>query len=81
MSRWRTQLPAGMFLKSEGFASSLADPIGHYTLPQFCDKEALPCGSPVPLETFIRYAVSFQQQLVPMLEDVLVKLAPTSRRP
>ena len=26
MSRWRTQMPAGMFLKSEGFASSLADP-------------------------------------------------------
>jgi hypothetical protein len=39
-------MPAGMFLKSEGFASSLADPIGHYTLPQFCDKEALPVFRP-----------------------------------
>lgn len=72
MNRWLTQMPAGMFLKSEGFASSLADPIGRYTLLQFCDEEALPCGSPVPLETFNRYAVSFQQQFVPMLEDVLV---------
>jgi cation diffusion facilitator CzcD-associated flavoprotein CzcO len=75
MNRWRTQMPAGMFLKSEGFASNLADPIGRYTLQQFCDEAALPCGdAPVSLETFTRYAVSFQQQLVPMVEDVLVTM-------
>src|SRR5205085_2016940 len=72
MKRWRTQMPAGMFLKSEGFASNLADPIGRYTLQQFCDETALPYGSPVSLETFTRYAVSFQQQFVPMVEDVSV---------
>lgn len=73
MSRWRTQMPAGMFLKSDGFASSLADPAGHYTLQQFCDQAALPYGNvPVSLETFTRYAISFQQNLVPMVEDVLV---------
>jgi thioredoxin reductase len=75
MDRWRTQMPAGMFLKSEGFASNLADPTGHYTLQRFCNEAALPYGNvnvPVPLETFTRYSVSFQQRLVPMVEDVSV---------
>jgi cation diffusion facilitator CzcD-associated flavoprotein CzcO len=75
MNRWRTQMPAGMFLKSEGFASSLADPTGRYTLQQFCREAALPYGSaPVSLETFTRYALSFQQHLVPMVEEVLVTM-------
>jgi 2-polyprenyl-6-methoxyphenol hydroxylase-like FAD-dependent oxidoreductase len=26
MQSWRSDMPAGMFLKSEGFASSLSDP-------------------------------------------------------
>ncbi|MCP3459235.1 NAD(P)-binding domain-containing protein [Bradyrhizobium sp. CCGUVB23] len=75
MHRWRTQMPAGMFLKSEGFASNLADPIGRCTLQQFCNEEALPYeDARVSLETFTRYAVSFQQRLVPMVEDVLVTM-------
>ena len=75
MHRWRTQMPAGMFLKSEGFASNLADPIGRCTLQQFCEEEALPYeGARVSRETFTRYAVSFQQRLVPMVEDVLVTM-------
>jgi cation diffusion facilitator CzcD-associated flavoprotein CzcO len=73
MNRWRTQMPAGMFLKSEGFASNLADPFGRCTLQQFCDEAALPYeGELVSLETFTRYAMSFQQPLVPMVEDVSV---------
>lgn len=75
MNRWRTQMPAGMFLKSEGFASNLADPAGDYTLQQFCNEAALAYANvPVSLETFTRYAVSFQQRLVPMVEDVSVSM-------
>src|SRR5258707_13455325 len=75
MNRWRTQMAASMFLKSEGIASELADPTGRYTLQQFCDEAALPYGSaPVSLETFTRYALSFQQRLVPMVEDVSVTM-------
>jgi cation diffusion facilitator CzcD-associated flavoprotein CzcO len=75
MNRCWTQMLAGMFLKSEGFASNLADPTGRYTLQQFCDEAGLPYGSaPVSLETFTRYALSFQQHLVPMVEDVLVTM-------
>jgi hypothetical protein len=43
MNRGRTQMPAGI-LKSEGFASSLADPTGHNTLQQFCEQAARPYG-------------------------------------
>lgn len=75
MHRWKARMPKGMFLKSEAFASNLADPTGSYTLQQFCAEEALPYphgSSPVPIETFSQYAISFQKRLVPMVEDVLV---------
>ncbi len=66
-------MPVGMFLKSEEHASSLADPSGHYTLQQFCTAEGLSLATaPIPLDTFTRYALSFQQRLVPVVEDVLV---------
>ena len=32
MQTWRYQMPAGMCLKSEGFASNLSDPEGSFTL-------------------------------------------------
>ncbi|WFU38863.1 NAD(P)-binding domain-containing protein [Bradyrhizobium sp. CB82] len=73
MHRWRAQMPVGMFLKSEEHASSLADPSGHHTLQQFCAEAGESYATaPIPLDTFTRYALSFQQRLVPMVEDVLV---------
>jgi FAD-dependent urate hydroxylase len=73
MQRWRTQMPVGMILKSEGFASNLADPAGYYTLQQYCKDEALPYeGVPVTRGIFTNYAMAFQQRLVPMVEDVTV---------
>ncbi len=75
MKQWLTQMPRGMFLKSEAFASNLADPTGRCTLEEYCAKAVVPypAGStPVPLETFREYALSFQKSLVPMVEDVLV---------
>jgi hypothetical protein len=73
MHRWQEQMPVGMFLKSEWDASSLSDPAGRYTLQQFCGETRLPYGNaPLPLDTFTRYALSFQRRLVPMVEDVLV---------
>jgi hypothetical protein len=32
MQSWRSSMPTGMLLKSEGCASSLSDPAGSYTL-------------------------------------------------
>jgi hypothetical protein len=73
MHRWRAQMPKGMFLKSEAFASNLADPSGQYTLQEYCAEKALPYGiAPVPIETFSRYALSYQQRRIPMVEDTFV---------
>lgn len=70
MHRWRTQMPAGMYLKSEWPASSLSDPEGRCTLQQFSPEPY--DHAPVPLDTFTRYALSFQQRLVPAVEDIMV---------
>ncbi len=75
MHTWMTQMPKGMRLKSEGFASSLYDPDSSFTLAHYCRENGLPyadTGLPVPLETFIRYGIAFQNRFVPMLEDKLV---------
>jgi hypothetical protein len=75
MHTWRTSMPEGMVLKSEGNASNLYDPAGEMTLSRFCADRGLPykdVGFPIPLETFIAYGVAFQQRYVPRLEDRLV---------
>jgi cation diffusion facilitator CzcD-associated flavoprotein CzcO len=75
MHTWRTQMPKGMLLKSEGFASSLYDPDSTFTLGQYCKSEGVPyadVGTPVPLETFIEYGLEFQRRFVPQVEEKLV---------
>lgn len=72
---WRAQMPKGMFLKSEGFASNLHDPQGAFTLARFCAEHGLAYADmdePVPLDTFTAYGTAFQQKFVPDLEDELV---------
>lgn len=75
MHTWRTQMPKGMFLKSEGFASCLYDPDSMLTLGKYCQEQGTPyadLGLPVRLETFASYGLEFQKRLVPELEDKLV---------
>jgi thioredoxin reductase len=72
MGNWRHKMPRGMLLKSEGFASNLADPAGDFTLGDFCAVNALPYeveGLPVPRETFIDYGRAFQRRFVPEVEE------------
>jgi thioredoxin reductase len=71
MDVWRHHMPRGMLLKSDGFASNLSDPAGHFTLKQFCQTRGLPYDDtrkPVPLETFVEYGLAFQESLVPHLD-------------
>jgi cation diffusion facilitator CzcD-associated flavoprotein CzcO len=75
MEIWRTQMPTGMHLKSEGFASSLWDPKGQFTLSHYCAAEGIPyqdMGLPVALETFWHYGIAFQRRFVPELEQQMV---------
>jgi thioredoxin reductase len=72
MQSWRSQMPKGMLLKSEGFASSLDDPDSSFTLRHYCEEMNLPyddVGTPVPLEVFSAYGLEFQKRLVPTLEQ------------
>ena len=71
MHTWQTAMPRGMKLKSDGFASSLDDPAGAFTLGHHCAERDLPyqdTGLPVPLETFIEYGLEFQRRFLPDLD-------------
>jgi thioredoxin reductase len=75
MSAWADQMPKGMHLKSEGFASSLAEPENQFTLARYCRQEGLAykdTGYPVSLETFVSYGRAFQRKFVPDLENKMV---------
>jgi thioredoxin reductase len=69
---WRRHMPAGMMLKSDGFASNLSEPHGKGTLATYCADRGIPyhpTGVPVSLGVFIAYALEFQERFVPDLED------------
>lgn len=73
MQSWQTMMPKGMFLKSDGFASSLYAPGDTFTLRDYCAERQEPyadVGSPVPLATFVAYGLEFQRRFVPGLEPV-----------
>jgi thioredoxin reductase len=71
MKNWRSRMPKGMHLKSDGFASSLFDPERHFTLAKYCADQGIPyadLGRPVALETFSSYGMAFQKRMVPSLD-------------
>jgi thioredoxin reductase len=76
MSFWLDNMPKGMHLKSDGFASNLYEPDRIYSLRQFCSEQGLnydDVAIPVPLEIFTSYGLAFQKRFVPNLQqnDVL----------
>ena len=71
MKTWCEGMPTGMKLKSEGFASSLSDPGGSYTLGHYCREHAVAysgMGWPVPVEVFAAYGQAFASRFVPQLD-------------
>jgi thioredoxin reductase len=71
MAVWRSHMPSGMYLKSEGFASDLFDPRRRHTLREFCDRNGhayADVGVPIPVEVFYAYGRDFQQHLLPDLD-------------
>ena len=71
MQSWIKEMPEGMHLKSEGFASNIYDPNSKFTLKRFCNAQGLPyedLGLPVPLDTFVSFGIAFQRELVPEVE-------------
>ena len=83
MANWRDRMPAGMVLRSEGFASSLADPGREFTLERFCAEQGLDVGGwgcPVPIEVFREYADWFLRELALPVEEVMVQRLARSNR-
>ena len=72
MQVWREQMPSGMYLKSEGFASNLSAPAHRNTLAEYCVPRGIDPSATISLATFVGYGLWFQQQQVPYLEDVVV---------
>jgi cation diffusion facilitator CzcD-associated flavoprotein CzcO len=76
METWRHAMPAGMWLKSDGIASSLCAPVGGWTLREYCERETIPYADRneprVVLEDFAEYGLAFQNSLVPDLDTRLV---------
>ena len=75
MQNWRSAMPKGMFLKSEGAGSNLSDPARTMTLAKYCALTGAPYdheGTPIPLDTFVDYGLAFQRTLVPEVEEYAV---------
>jgi cation diffusion facilitator CzcD-associated flavoprotein CzcO len=75
MDAWRSNMPAGMFLKSEPYGSDLCSPDSGYLLGDYCrtaGEEYHDRVIPVPIDRFISYGSWFADQLVPDVEDVEV---------
>ena len=72
MRTWRSHMPDGMLLKSDGFASNLSAPGAGFTLADHCRDQGLSfadTAEPVPLPVFNDYAMTFQRRFAPMLEE------------
>lgn len=75
MHTWCAQMPDGMVLKSDGFASNLSDAQQWFTLQRFCsmtDTAYDDTRIPIRIDTFRAYGLAFQQRMVPELENVQV---------
>ena len=75
MDSWKSHMPKGMLLKSDGFASNISDPEDAFTLEKFCAERGIPysdTGIPVRLDTFTEYGLAFKERIVPSLEDKTV---------
>ena len=75
METWREHMPAGMLLKSDGFASCLSDPGSTFTLQEFCKANSIPYDHtrvPVALKTFVDYGMAFQRRWLPELDTRMV---------
>ncbi|MEV4440484.1 FAD-dependent oxidoreductase [Streptomyces sp. NPDC049577] len=76
MVSWREHMPAGMLLKSTPVASNIDAPQPGHTLSDFCRETGEQSYESdwdiIPVETFARYGLWFQERLVPALEQVRV---------
>jgi hypothetical protein len=77
---YRVHCPAGMFLKSEPYASSIASPQPGYDISTFCKSHGYDYTDriiPLAVERFVEYADWYTAQFVPgVREDLVTKVTP-----
>ncbi|MFD7789891.1 FAD-dependent oxidoreductase [Streptomyces sp. NPDC059759] len=71
MASWRDHMPAGMFLKSEPWASNLSDPEGRWRLETYCAGRGVTArhGEPIPVGMFASYGLWFARNAVPHVDE------------
>ncbi|MEU9290868.1 NAD(P)-binding domain-containing protein [Streptomyces sp. NPDC048275] len=71
MASWRDNMPSGMFLKSEPWASNLSDPAGRWHLGAYCAEQGLTArhAKPIPVEAFAAYGLWFARHAVPAVDE------------
>lgn len=72
MEFWQS-MPSAMYLKSSWSALSISDADGAYSLNRFSKATGITRQEPVPLQTFLKYGLWFQQQIVPEVDQTYVK--------
>jgi lysine/ornithine N-monooxygenase len=65
---WKSQMPAGMLLRSSWEASHLSDPNSAFTLDAYRSQSGNHMASPISLEKFVDYGLWFQQRALPDLD-------------
>jgi cation diffusion facilitator CzcD-associated flavoprotein CzcO len=65
---WKSQMPAGMLLRSDWGASQLWDPKHEFSLEAYQAETGDRFSSPVPLTGFVNYGLWFQRKAVPNLD-------------
>ena len=72
LSLWRENMPEGMFLRSYWWASNLSDPQKNYGFEQYFQIHGLRAPEPLPIEMFIDYALWFQKNCVPSIDETYI---------
>jgi Predicted flavoprotein involved in K+ transport len=69
---WRAHMPQGMNLRSHWWATNLSDPQQRYTFGRFLQMKGYSQEHPTAIEHFIEYALWFQQNVVPDVDETYV---------
>jgi hypothetical protein len=69
MEFWRERMPAGMMLRSLRRSSHIADPDGSLSLHEFEAATGRSVPEPIPIEAFIDYALWYQGQGAPDIDQ------------
>ena len=70
---WSEHMPEGMLLRSYWWATDLSDPRGKYSFKEYFKEKGIEGTDPLPVEVFIDYALWFQKNAVPNLDETYIK--------